>query len=812
MRLNKKVRLKIAWLVWFSLAVVQLSAQTLSLRVVEADSSRPLPFVNILFDSQNRGTTTNIDGYFTVNAAEVDSIGLSYVGYNSMRLAISQLSDGAQVRMEQKNNWLDEIQVVPGDNPADAVMQRVVQNREIHRPRNLDSYQYQAYNKLTFMLSDETRERFFETAAGASDSSKQRLRELIDQQYLFLMESVSRKVYQKPQKEKEVVIASRVSGLEDPSFFLLATQLQSFTFYQDYIRLFEKEFLSPISQNSWNKYLFQLEETLNTPDGDSLFVIRFQPRKNRNFDGVKGVLTISSDGYAIESLRAEAAENTSRNVALSIEQVYDQLPTGEWFPKALNSEILFSGVNLPGSGLPAQAVKMKALGKSYLMNREVNVPIANQQLKGPSLSVDPSATRQPDDQWNKYRSVPLSQQDSSIYWFTDSLGQRINLDAKMKAVESMASWRFPVGKVDVLMDRLAGMNKFEGLQLGMALETNPRLSRTLRLGSYWRYGFSDDQAKYGGSIHYRVDSVSNTHVFATYENDVREDGVFDFLEQPKPFISQQLDDWFRRHFSYHETYQLGVEGRLFPSLLMQGFLKHYRLKDPTFVRLPLSSQPQDYMLIGGQLRMTFKERLFRKRGEIYSLGGRYPVLHLHYERSLKRWSDRPLRILEMKLSDSYRLRNLGEFEAIILASLRNSGGVANLLASPPASSSRLLSFYNDESFATMQANEFVADRFIALFWRHNFGSLLFKYRKLRPDISLAFNAGIGSTEYDGQVGFDERFLSPRKGYFEAGLLLSKLIRLGLFNFGGGAFYRLGAYQFDLFGDNLALKFTIDLAI
>ena len=812
MKLNKDGFLKLSFFILLFSFCSQLAGQTLTIRVFDTESEQPLPFVNVLFDLSIRGTTTNIDGFFSLNASEVDSISLSYVGYAKQHLAVADLKDGAKLNMQPISGNQKEMELVPGENPAERIIQGVVKNKELHRPRNLDSYRYRSYDKLTLSLTDETRKLFLESLGENPDSSKLKLKKVVDQQNLFLLESVSDKVYQNPKKEKEEVIASRVSGMEDPSFFLLATQLQSFTFYRDYIKLFEKEYLSPISPNSWNKYLFVLEETWQTTSHDTLFMIRFRPRNGKNLEGLQGVLAINSDGYAIESLRVEGAANNSGKVKLSIGQIYDKLPTGEWFPKSINSEILFSGLNIPGSGFPPNSINIQALGKTYLSNRFVNIPIAKEIFQGPELSVKSSAAHQSNDKWAAIRSVPLSTRDSSIYQFTDSLGQRIDLGAKIYALESLADWRFPIGKVDILLDRVLGLNKFEGLQLGAGLETNPKFSEKFTVGGYWRYGLKDHRDKYGGNIRLRLDSTSNAHVFFHYENDIKEDGKIEFLEQKEPFISRQMDVWYRSNFTYHEMFQVGIEGRIFPSLLAKAYWKNYKINNPTYVDDLNLHQSVDYNLIGGQFRLTFKERLFRQRGEVYSLGGRFPVLHVNYERAVKSASDRPYQAIEFKLSDSYKIRNLGESEFVLIGSSRHSGGIMNLLASPPFSRPQFFSFYSKSTFATMRINEFVTDQLLALFWRHNFGSLLFKYKKVHPDILLAFNAGIGSSEYDDQLDFANYYPSIPKGYYEGGVLISRLLKVGFLKLGTGAFYRMGPYRFNSFKSNLALEFTIDLAI
>ena len=53
----------------------------------------------------------------------------------------------------------------------------------------------------------------------------------------------------------------------------------------------------------------------------------------------------------------------------------------------------------------------------------------------------------------------------------------------------------------------------------------------------------------------------------------------------------------------------------------------------------------------------------------------------------------------------------------------------------------------EQSFGTMRFNEFLSDRFMALFIKQDFGKLLFKPRgKFQPEIALVHNLGFGNLE------------------------------------------------------------------
>jgi hypothetical protein len=113
----------------------------------------------------------------------------------------------------------------------------------------------------------------------------------------------------------------------------------------------------------------------------------------------------------------------------------------------------------------------------------------------------------------------------------------------------------------------------------------------------------------------------------------------------------------------------------------------------------------------------------------------------------------------------------------------------------------------------MEPYEFLSDRYVSLFFRQDFGTLLFRTKWLQPSISLEQHFTIG-TLAAGQRPEDIDFNTLEKGYAEAGLVIDNLIRLNYLNvaylgFGGGVYYRYGAYHLPGgVGENLAFRLSI----
>ncbi len=80
----------------------QLKAQhTLSGKVVELGSGEPLSYANVAIKSKKTGTTTNLDGFFTLYGIPSDTsiIQFSYVGYTLKEISYNEL-DGTKIKIE----------------------------------------------------------------------------------------------------------------------------------------------------------------------------------------------------------------------------------------------------------------------------------------------------------------------------------------------------------------------------------------------------------------------------------------------------------------------------------------------------------------------------------------------------------------------------------------------------------------------------------------------------------------------------------------------------------------------------------------
>ena len=140
----------------FTFSQTLVSQTTLvSGKIVDVVSREPLPFVNIIFKGTTVGATTDIEGNYTFSTnLKVDSVVVSYIGYNKVTRAIKRgLTQQLNIALSQGVD-LTTIEVHPGENPAWRILRKIVANKDRNDRSKLDAYEYEVYNKVEFDLNN----------------------------------------------------------------------------------------------------------------------------------------------------------------------------------------------------------------------------------------------------------------------------------------------------------------------------------------------------------------------------------------------------------------------------------------------------------------------------------------------------------------------------------------------------------------------------------------------------------------------------------------------------------------------------------
>lgn len=783
-----------------------ITGQNITGKVVDAKSLEPLAFVNVIFNEGYTGVSTDIDGNFTVNQNDsLKSLTFTYIGYNRTTMSINEVNKNGIINLKRKAIDINEVLVLPGVNPAHRIIDLAIENRKVNNPEKATEFYYESYNKLIFTANIDSNLLSNPDAMLKLDSSDKRMYEFFQSQHLLMMESVTERNHIPPDFSKEVVTASRVSGFKNPTFSLIGTQLQSFSLYTTYISLFGENYLSPISSGSTNKYLFVLKDTLYS-GSDTVFRIAFQPRKGKNFDGLKGVLAINTNKYAVQNFIAEQFEEN--DFPVKIQQKYEFIDGKQWFPVQLNTVLKFKTIEL-------NTADVIGVGKSYLKNIELKSRINKKEIGNTILKIDEKAGKKEPAFWALYRVDSLDSKEQKTYHFMDSVGDKIKLDQKMAIYETLFKGFVPIGPINLPLNRLMQFNDYEGIRLGLGLETNDKVLSWLKVGGYGAYGFKDKAWKYGYHARWTPKNNRDFQVKGSYENDVIETGGISFFNNKvNGFSSESIQKFFMNQMDGLERIQTEISFRalkdfqftLFGNTEIRTFNTAYEfISNQTSVERRFD-QDVNLAHAGINFRYAFREKYVEMFGIKAPIPTKYPVIHFKYTQGLNDVLGGELDYLkiDLKLEQHLKLKNIGFTKLRVAVGAVDEVLPLSLLYRLQGTNTNKLGVTSDFSFETAFPSEFFAERYAHFFFRHNFGNLLFKTDWIQPNISIITTAAFGELDAVNQH-VNQDFKTYEKGFYESGIQIDNLLEG--FNLGLGVFYRYGPYSEIEVIDNLAFKLS-----
>mgnify|MGYP001225704117 CR=1 FL=1 len=756
-------------------------------KISDSISGQPLAFVNIVAGDHTTGTLSDVDGKFRIIVSgNSGSLKFTYVGYHT-RTVFVEKQENIHVKMSPQSFELSEVLIFPGENPAHRIIKKVIENRDINNPMKQTSFTYKAYNR--FIINPNTDQLRQLADSLPDDTTIQQITKFTGRQYLFLMESVTERYFVKPDKSSETILAYKISGFEDPLFSMLITQIQPFTFYDDFIKLFSVNYVNPLSKGSTAKYYFQLEDTIY-PGKDSVYIISFRPFAGTNFDGLKGLLYISTDGYAVQNVIAESA-NPKLN-QLKIQQMYEKIDGRQWFPVQLNTDISLNMVQTNGG------VKFAGIGRTYLRDIVLDNSIKRYMAGNAEVEVDPSADKNSAALLDQYRLNKLDAKDSLTYHTIDSIGKKAKLDKRVSNLNTILNGKIPYKFLDFDINKLLDVNKYEKIRIGLGINTNRRLSMAFSLGIYAAYGFGDHKLKYGGNVEFKLHHKSATYIKAYYFDDIAETGKYEFLEAPALFSSEWLRTISLHRFDHYRRIGLEVKSRpLSPLQLKVGLSLSdiTNLYDYRFHDFPCGSGTFRDFSLSFALRYAYQERIIRNLDyDVVVKNEKGPILDFAYIRGFRNilGGDYSYNKFNVKIKKAFLFKYSGKLTLTGIAAYADRSLPLSLLFSAKGSDDSYY-FQINETFTTMNSDEYYSDVCASLFARHEFPGFFKKHFWFDPKINVFASAGWGNLNHKTNHLVIE-VKSPEKVYTEAGLMLNDLVNLKILSFGGGVFYRFGYYS------------------
>ncbi|MEX1190372.1 MAG: DUF5686 family protein [Brumimicrobium sp.] len=788
-------------LVFLLLTVFTFAQKDLEIIVLDKQTREPVSFVKI--GSQSiEPVLTDIDGKATLKIDETLHYHFSFYDYKDTAIQGVDLLKDNTVLLTPDSQILDEVIITPGENPAHRIIQNAMDRRKDNDPLRNNSFKYNSFSK--FYLSGEMKEGVIRDTI--TDTSELKMFEFLDKQYIFLTETAAKRTFSPPSYDKEEVTSYKVSGLNNPMLATLASQLQSFSFYDNIFSIGGSDYINPIASGGIRRYLFVLEDTL-FHDQDTTYTISFRPRKGKNFDGLKGYLFIHTNGWALERVIASPYKENDLG-DLKIIQEYKFTNEKKWFPSELSTEIDFKGIQFGDY--------TNTIGRSSLYIKDVVFDIPEKKGFNPiQLEVSYDAANDTLG-LEKARGNKSTTKELETYKVIDSIGEEANFQKIAELLNILSTGKIPVGKFSIPITRITDFNQQEGFRLGMGLETNQRFSRIIGVGGYFAYGLKDQSWKWGGDLGITFHQKRQIALKLRYRDDLFERGGVDFQKDEFDLTGQSLfRNFYINRLDRERFAGVSLNGLVTPNFKVQlvgnyrriNFTDEYRFS-PLFQDVNAATDEFDVAETGVIITWNIREKIMMLGDRRVSMGTKFPRLTF---KAMKGWDnvfdgEYEYYRLNFNIDQSFTIRGFGRI-GLQSTNGMTIGNVPLALQQIHYGTGKNWNLVVPNTFETMLPAEFFSDAQSNLFFRLKFLPLKNKTTWTEPQFVLHSAAGIG-TMFNRQDHLNYEFKVPEKGYFESGLMIDNLLKSGFSGLGIGVFHRYGHYALPQLKDNFVYKLSV----
>ncbi|MEO8794758.1 MAG: DUF5686 and carboxypeptidase regulatory-like domain-containing protein [Daejeonella sp.] len=506
-------------------------SQTYKLSGTVSDrDGKPVPFVSIYVKNTSVGTSANSNGEYSLrlNSGNNDLI-FKAIGFKQeSKSVLLNANTELNVQLQTEVYELKDVVIKGGgEDPAYEIIRRAIKKRKTYL-NEVNQFTAEVYIKgLQKLLAAP--KKFLGKDIGkigqeiGLDSNRQGI--------IYLSESESKLSYIKPDKFREVMLSSKVSGSNRAFSFNRASDIKV-NFYeniQDWEGLSNRPFISPISENALFYYQYKYIGSF-TENGLSVNKIQVIPR--RNTDPVfSGFIYILEDSWRLHSLDLSITKASNINFVDTLKVNQQFIPVGKnvWMPSSVKFDFVggLFGFRFGGYFI--------AVYKNYDLNPNLNLKDFTEVLR-----IDRDVSKKDSAYWAQVRPVPLTTEEKVDYQKKEILAakreSKVYLDSLDKVHNKFKLIPFVIGEGYQVRNRFKRenysfsslknsifYNTVEGFGIDYKVSYSKRIDSTLNkfllLSSNLRYGV--ESQKFYGSISGRF-PVKETNFSFDIGSDVRD--------------------------------------------------------------------------------------------------------------------------------------------------------------------------------------------------------------------------------------------------------------------------------------------------
>ncbi|MFM2145749.1 MAG: hypothetical protein RL732_585, partial [Bacteroidota bacterium] len=555
-------------------------------------------------------------------------------------------------------------------------------------------------------------------------------------------EAISDYYYQRsPRKRREVFKGTKTMGFNNESVSrLLGGMDQVINCYSNFIPIFDKQFVSPLSDNGDIYYRYRVLDT-QMVGNRRLIHLSFTP-KRKGENTFEGDCWVHDTSWAIQkmNLRLDKQANVNFVENLSLIQEFRMINDSTWF---LSRDKFVVDLAFSGERSPAMIGRKSTTYRNIVINDSSVLRELDKNKLIEETIYPPGTNDKTDTFWNQSRHENLNKNELGVYQTIDTL-------LKMPSFQQLTRWVNFIGTGYLAMGKLeigpwynwVTANSQEGLRFRFDLGTTRTFNNKFILHGYAAVGLGDQKLKGEFDMMYLPSRNPRTYIGLQYFRDIDYGQMYyDEITQDNIFALAIRKKGVPIKFLFKEEYKLdffketrfGLSGTL--TFLHKSF-NPLRNLPPKSIFLDNNGTPKPLTSFetSFRLRFAYLEKFLEGSFYRYSLGSIYPIAEFRYTRGIPdvAGSNYSYHKISGSLSDYLKIPPYGSLYFNLFGGKTFGTLPYMLLDLAPGNE---LYYYNKYAFNLMNRYEYLHDKYLGLNIEHNIGNGLFRFipltRKLK---------------------------------------------------------------------------------
>ena len=624
---------------------------TVSGTVTNSQTGEPVQYASITVKNTLMwGTISDSLGNYKLKVpGKTDTICFSEIGFYSLEKTIVALVNSElSVELVPKRVDLSVIDVKIDERPIRNLMNNIFRNKEKNNPDQYSKYSYRKYTKWECQINNVTEKiinsalfRKNKTVFKTEDDSSKYLPLYFSEQLVF------NEVQKNPPKQKSTVIADKTTGVG----ILKELEISGYTsaldmevnFYDNYINLFTKDFVSPIADNGWFYYKYYLADSIYV-NGHLQYRVNFRPRR-KGENTFKGYFTVEDQHYSLAEIDGDLSSTSGLNFlkSMHLKSNYTFVNDSTPFYKRNQIDAVFDYIPFKN-----KKKQVNHLSLFYTQTANIDQVTINQQdeIKLNTKKAKYETVKLPDVNkdslfWKQNRIENLSSRDVEANAVIDSISKiRVIKFLNNIANMSLTSY-YDIGKIELgPYPNIINTNEVEGLHLFMGARTSEEINKNFNVWGGIGYGSLNKKVNYMFGFGYKFPTTSRQLFKLNYDDNIVRFGenekILYLYENAFSPTENDIISQFLKHGVLDEIYRqqkasASFEKEWYPGLsnkLSASYTTDYSPPFYPFYRngLPVSSVSAFEVLL--DTRFSKEEKLIDKGFLRIYMGTEYPILHV----------------------------------------------------------------------------------------------------------------------------------------------------------------------------------------